>query len=86
MWGPNFDWIPDQDHGNNIITTLQFMLMQCDGEKIYLLPAWPKGWCVSFKLHAAKNTVVRCVYRDGKVQVLDITPSSRRADLRFTGS
>ena len=33
MWGPNFDWIPDQDHGNNILTTLQYMLLQDDGER-----------------------------------------------------
>ena len=26
-----FDWIPDQDHGANILTTLQFMLLQSDG-------------------------------------------------------
>ena len=55
MWGPNFDWIPDQDHGNNILTTLQFMLLQSDGDKLYVLPAWPKTWNVSFKLHAAEE-------------------------------
>ena len=27
MWGPNFDWLPDQDHGSNIMLTLQNMLL-----------------------------------------------------------
>ncbi len=41
FWGPNFDWIPDQDHGSVTMIALQRMLMQCEDEKIYLLPAWP---------------------------------------------
>lgn len=81
MWGPNFDWIPDQDHGNNILTTLQYMLLQSDGEKLYVLPAWPKDWDVSFKLHAPKNTTVEGVYRAGKLEQLKVTPTSRRKDL-----
>ena len=63
FWGPNYDWVPDQDHGSNILSTLQLMLLQYDtaappdfsgksGGKIFLLPAWPKDWNASFKLHA----------------------------------
>jgi hypothetical protein len=81
MWGPNFDWIPDQDHGNNILTTLQFMLLQSDGDRLFLLPAWPKQWNVAFKLHAPRNTVVEGVYRDGKLEQLKITPDSRAKDI-----
>ena len=29
---------------------LQRMLLQYDGDEIYLLPAWPKDWDVEFKL------------------------------------
>jgi len=47
FWGPNFDWIPDQDHGVNILTTLQLMLLQSDGRKLYILPAWPRSWDVA---------------------------------------
>ena len=78
MWGPNFDWIPDQDHGNNILTTLQYMLLQDDGERIHVLPAWPKQWNVSFKLHAPKQTTVECEVKGGKVVKLKVTPESRR--------
>jgi alpha-L-fucosidase 2 len=28
FWGPNFDWIPDQDHGCNGVIALQTMLLQ----------------------------------------------------------
>lgn len=83
MWGPNFDWLPDQCHGSNVLTQTQLMLMQADTltDKILLLPAWPRGWDVSFKLHAPKQTVVECVYRDGKVEKIEVQPASRRADI-----
>ena len=42
-WGPNFDWLPDQDHGGNLLETAQLMLLQPVGDKILLLPAWPKN-------------------------------------------
>ncbi len=92
FWGPNFDWIPDQDHGSNLLSTLQLMLLQYEtatppkqgdtkGGKIYLLPAWPKGWNASFKLHAPRNTTVEGEVRDGKVTYLKVTPASRKADV-----
>jgi alpha-L-fucosidase 2 len=81
MWGPNFDWIPDQDHGNNILTSLQFMLIQPVGDKIYLMPAWPKNWNVSFKLHAPKQTTIEGEYRNGKLIKLIVIPKSRLKDV-----
>jgi len=77
----HFDWIPDVDQGGVIMIALQRMLMQCDGDRILLLPAWPKDWDVSFKLHAPRQTTVECVYRSGKVESLTITPESRRKDV-----
>ncbi len=86
MWGPNYDWLPDQDHGSNIMLTLQNMLLQSDGDRIYVLPAWPKNWDVSFKLHAPKNTVIEGVYRGGTLTKLKVSPASRRADVEILGS
>ncbi len=80
-WGPNFDWLPDQNHGGNLLETTQLMLLQCDGDKIRLLPAWPKMWNVSFKLHATRNTTVECVYRNRKIEKLEISPLERRIDV-----
>ncbi|GMU81629.1 MAG: hypothetical protein AMXMBFR47_15000 [Planctomycetota bacterium] len=83
MWGPNFDWVPDQDHGSNLMTTLQLMLMQTDGDSIRLLPAWPAEWNVSFRLHAPRNTVVEGEYRQGRLVRLDVTPAERRKDVEI---
>ena len=80
-WGPNFDWLPDQDHGGNLLETTQFMLLQSDGDVIRLLPAWPKDWDVQFKLHAPHRTTVECVYRGGKIERLRVEPESRRKDV-----
>ncbi|MCX6877755.1 MAG: hypothetical protein NTW21_28680, partial [Verrucomicrobia bacterium] len=81
FWGPNYDWVPDHCHGGNILNTTQTMLLQCEGKKILLFPAWPKEWNVSFKLHAPSNTTVEGDLRDGKVVSLKVTPQSRAADV-----
>ena len=83
FWGPNYDWTPDQDHGGVLMKTFQAMLMQTDGQRIFLLPAWPKAWNVEFKLHAPRQTVLQGVYRDGKVRSLRVTPESRGADVEL---
>jgi len=81
MWGPNFDWIPDQCHGGNLMLLTQEMLMQIDGDKILLFPAWPQEWNVDFKLHAPHGTVVHGSWINGVLDRLEVTPESRRADV-----
>lgn len=80
-WGPNFDWLPDQNHGGNLLETTQLMLLQPVGNKILLLPAWPEAWDVHFKLHAPQRTLVECVYRSGRIERLSVSPHSRRKDI-----
>jgi hypothetical protein len=80
-WGPNFDWLPDQCHGGNLMAAINYMLIQHSGEKILLLPAWPKDWDVSFKLHAPRQTTVEVVYRGGKIEKLEVLPRERFKDI-----
>lgn len=82
FFGPNYDWLPDFDHGGAAMTALQRMLLQTDGQKILLLPAWPKEWDVSFKFHAPQQTTVECVYQGGEIRSLVVTPEARRADVQ----
>lgn len=82
MWGPNYDWIPDQDHGTVAMSALQSMLLQCDGTDIHLFPAWPRNWDVSFKLCAPGNTQIEGVYKNGKLERLVVTPKEREKDIR----
>ena len=81
FWETKTDGTPDCDHGAASANALQSMLLQSDGRRIFLLPAWPEDWDVTFKLWAADNTTVKCTFRDGRVQSLDVTPESRRADI-----
>ena len=81
FWGPNYDWVPDQDHGSVLIKAVQAMLMQTDGDKVYLLPAWPRDWDVHFKLHAPKRTVVEGEVQGGRLVKLTVNPESRRKDI-----
>ena len=66
MWGPNYDWTPDQDHGSNLLMTLQEMVMQSYGDVVHLLPAFPENWDVSFKLFTPKNNSITGEYKNGK--------------------
>ncbi|MFM8709598.1 MAG: hypothetical protein ACKOHK_16340, partial [Planctomycetia bacterium] len=62
---------------------LQCMLLQSDGDTLYVLPAWPKSWNVNFKLHAPKRTTVEGEFRDGKLQALEVSPEVRKADVKM---
>lgn len=81
FWECKMDGTPDNDHGANSVNTLQSMLLQSDGDKIHLLPAWPENWDVSFRLTAEKNTTVEGVYQNGRLTSLKVTPKSRRKDI-----
>ncbi len=83
FWGPNFDWTPDQDHGGVLMKAVQSMVLQTDGEKIYLLPAWPKEWNVDFRLHAPYHTTISGTYRNGTLQHLKVDPPEREKDIIF---
>lgn len=83
FWGPNFDWVPDQDHGGNLLMALQTMLLQHDGNRILLLPAWPGHLDVRFRLHAPGRTRVEGVVAGGRLTRLKVDPPSRRADVEI---
>lgn len=83
FWPHGFDWAPDQDHGGVAMIALQKMLLHYDEEEIALLPAWPKGWDVNFKLHAPKKTVVEAQVRDGAITQLNVNPENRSNDIRL---
>jgi hypothetical protein len=81
FWAAGHDYAPDQDNGGNGLLALQHMLLQADGKRILLLPAWPKDWDVDFKLHAPFNTTVEVRVRSGRVESLKVTPEERRKDV-----
>ena len=81
FWGPGYDWTPDHNWGGSGMIGLQEMLLQADGRKIYLFPAWPKDWDVHFKLHAPYQTTVEAVISKGKLTMLKVMPESRAKDV-----
>jgi alpha-L-fucosidase 2 len=81
FWVAGNDYAPDEDNGGNGENGLQEMLMQVDGKKILLLPAWPKEWNAEFRLNAPYNTTVEGRVVHGKLTGLVVTPASRRADV-----
>jgi alpha-L-fucosidase 2 len=81
FWSPSNDWIPDMDNGGDGMITLQNMLMQCDGRRIQLLPAWPSDWTADFKLHAPFQTTVEGHVENGQISNLKVTPAERTKDV-----
>ncbi|AXP80057.1 hypothetical protein CJ739_964 [Mariniflexile rhizosphaerae] len=82
FWGPGFDWVPDHNWGGSGMIGMQEMLLQEVHGKIVLFPAWPKDWNVHFKLHATQNTTVEAKLENGKVNIIKVTPQSRRKDIQ----
>jgi hypothetical protein len=84
FWGPNFDWVPDQCHGSNLLTTVQEMMLQSrpDGT-IVLLPAWPKSWDARFRLHGASGTRITAEVRGGALVSLEVDPPANRARVKL---
>ncbi|GEL10512.1 hypothetical protein SAMN05192550_0449 [Flavobacterium glycines] len=81
FWGPGYDWVPDHNWGGSGMIGMQEMLLQTNGDKIYIFPAWPATWDVHFKLHAPKNTTVEVKMEKGKVTFLNVFPKEREKDI-----
>jgi hypothetical protein len=81
FWDKGNDYMPDEDNGGNGENGLQLMLMQTEGKKIMLLPAWPAGWNADFKLNAPYKTTVEGKVINGKLTGLKVTPANRLADV-----
>lgn len=81
FWGPGFDWVPDHNWGGSGMIGIQEMLVQVDGDKIHLFPAWPQNHDVHFRLYATKNTVIEASLKDGKLEYLNVFPEGRRKDI-----
>ena len=81
MWNDFHDWIPDVDHGGNLQLAINYMLLQCEGKEVRLLPSWPKDWDVEFKLHAPYKTIVEAKVVKGKLEYLNVTPKDRLENL-----
>ena len=83
FWRASHDWIPDLDNGGSGMMTLEEMLLQTDGRRLILLPAWPRDWSAEFKLHAPFETTLEGQVRQGKLVRLVVTPQIRARDVIF---
>jgi hypothetical protein len=83
FWGPGFDWVPDHNWGGSAMIGLQEMLLQTDGRRILVFPAWPSNIDVHFKLHAPYNTIVEAELKNGKIVLLNVLPQERKNDVEI---
>ena len=78
---PGGDYAPDHNVGGAGMIGLQEMLLQTHGDKIRLLPAWPRDWDVDFKLYAPGKTWVECSFKDGRIRSTDVSPLKRDSSI-----
>ena len=71
----NFDWLPDQCHGGNLMASVNDMLLQSAGEEILLFAASPPAWFISFKLYVPRQTTIESTQ-------LTVMPQARRMGVR----
>ncbi len=81
FWARKNDYAPDEDNGGNGEHGLQQMIMQTDGRKILLAPAWPADWNADFKLHAPFQTTVQGSILNGRIANLVVDPPERMSDV-----
>eukprot|EP01051_Picozoa_sp_SAG22_P019611 SAG22_NODE_3675_length_1583_cov_0.955526_3_plen_114_part_00 len=86
------DGAPQVESKGIVAVTLQKMLVQTDGPRILLFPAFLRGLDVDFKLHVPGHgadrpaAVIRVVAKAGKTSTLaemyvEVVPESRKRDL-----
>lgn len=66
-FGPNYDWLPDQDTGSVAGIALISCLVQADCGEIRLLPVWDMQNDVEFRLPVGDGNFVELIYRGGRV-------------------
>lgn len=83
FFGPGYDWTPDHNWGGSGMIGLQEMLLQTVDDSILILPSWPEDWNVHFKLHAPGRTVVEGKRENGKTDIIQVSPVSRKNDIQM---
>jgi alpha-L-fucosidase 2 len=80
-WSTRNDYLPTEDTGGAAMLALQYMALQCVGNQIQILPAWPNEWNVDLKLNAPNNTTVRLVLTNEAITTLTVTPAASTNNL-----
>lgn len=77
FYGPNYDWLPDQDNGSVMNIAILKALVQSNSEKIFLFPAWDKNISVSFRLPVDDNFITVKYEKGRKPEYSFDKPESR---------
>ncbi len=81
QYSPYTDYVPNMESGGIVQSTLQYMLWNWKGNKIFICPAWPIEWDCKFKFQGPSNTIVQGHVTNGEVTLDHVIPESRRHDI-----
>ncbi|MCH2208745.1 MAG: DUF5703 domain-containing protein [Lentisphaerales bacterium] len=84
MWGPNYDFTPDHDHGGISSIALQHMLVQYDKNNAQLFPAWPSEYDVHFKLRGPQQSTLECKLEKGKIVLSKVHSPQNAKKIKFS--
>jgi hypothetical protein len=60
------------------------MVMQTEGDSIFLFPAWPSDWDADFRLQAPGNTIIDAEIRKGKINIIAVNPPKQGGKIQIT--
>lgn len=83
FWGPGHDWTPDHNWGGSGMIGMQEMLVQQHDDTIYLFPAWPKEWDVTFRLHLPESRILEGCLKEGKAEYRIFPEDQRKETIRI---
>ena len=69
MFGPAYDSVPDIDHAATLALLLQTMLLNRNGKKVSVFPAFPANWNVRFRLWLDSDTWIEGSRENGKTKI-----------------
>jgi hypothetical protein len=75
------DWPPSQDYAGCVMKVLHAMLIQADDGRIFLFPAWPDDWDVSFRLYLPEQTQIAVRYENRRITYISVNPERRYKDV-----
>jgi hypothetical protein len=86
FWGADFSRLPAREEPvDAAVATLRGMLVASDGEKAWVLHAWPADQDVRFHAGASEDLSIDLEYRDGEIRRLEVHPKLRTGDVDGVG-
>ncbi len=84
-WGADFANLPKKATADPLADALRDMIVEAQGGKMRLFPAWPSQLDVSFRLALSGNRRIEVVYEGGKFVEIEVWPKDQTGNVIGVG-